>query len=73
MLLSLNHIQFTHPHLYRAFSMLADGERHLNHIIELDRYWERLKQPVRQVILPGERVPKEALISGEYEIGRAHV
>jgi lycopene cyclase CruA len=66
--LSLNHIRQTHPHLFRAFSMLADGERHLNRIIELDRYWEYLKQPVRQVIMAGDTLPKEARISGEYDL-----
>ena len=55
--LSLDQIRLTHPHLYRAFSTLADGEEHLHRINELDRYWERLQQPVRQVILPAETLP----------------
>ena len=68
MSLSLNHIRLTHPNLYRAFSTIEDGERHLHRIIELDRYWECLKQPVRQVIMAGDTLPKEAHISGEYDL-----
>ena len=68
MSLSLNHIRLTHPNLYRVFSTLADGEQHLHRIMELDRYWERLKQPVRQVIMAGDTLPKEARISGEYDL-----
>ncbi|MCX6179889.1 MAG: hypothetical protein NT163_11105 [Chlorobiales bacterium] len=68
MSLLLNQIKETHPHLYKAFSLLADGERHLLHIQELDRYWELLKHPVRQVIFPGSNLPKEAVISGSYDL-----
>ncbi len=65
---SLNHIRITHPCLFRAFSTLPDGERHLHRISELDHYWQRLKQPVRPVILAGDSMPKEARISGEYDL-----
>jgi lycopene cyclase CruA len=68
MSLSLDHIRMTHPYLYRSFSSLADGEQHLDRITELDRYWERLKEPVRQVIMAGETLPKDAVISGEYDL-----
>jgi lycopene cyclase CruA len=68
MSLSLDHIRLTHPHLCKAFSSLADGEQHLHRIIELDQYWERLKQPVRQVIMPGNTLPKDIVISGEYDL-----
>ena len=64
----LNQIKQTHPHLYKAFSTLADGEQHLGRIKELDRYWELLKHPVRQVIMPGSDLPKDAVISGEYDL-----
>ena len=66
--LTLDQIRLTHPHLYQAFSTLADGERHLHSISELDRYWERLKQPVQKVIMAGDSMPKEARISGEYDL-----
>ena len=64
----LNEIKLTHPNLYRSFSLLADGEQHLRGIKELDRYWQLLKQPVRQVILTGDKLPKGAVISGEYDV-----
>ena len=66
--LFLDRIKLTHPHLYGAFSSLPDGEVHLQRINEVDRYWELLKQPVRQVILPGARLPREAVISGDYDL-----
>ncbi|NTW88959.1 MAG: hypothetical protein HGB26_07535, partial [Desulfobulbaceae bacterium] len=66
--LPLDHIRLTHPHLYKAFSTLADAELHLRRIIELDRYWDRLKQPFPQVIMPGEKLPKDAAVSGEYDL-----
>jgi lycopene cyclase CruA len=68
MSLLLNQIKETHPHLYKAFSLLADGEQHLLRIQELDRYWDLLKHPVRQVILPGSQLPEEAVISGSYDL-----
>ena len=68
MSLLLQQIEHTHPYLYKAFSSLKDGERHLLHINELDRYWELLKHPVRQVILPGSQLPTEAVISGKYDL-----
>ncbi len=68
MTLSLDHIRLTHPHLYQAFSLLPDCELHLHRIGELDQYWERLKQPLRQVIMPGDTLPKDIVISGEYDL-----
>ena len=68
MSLLLESIKQSKPHLYRAFSLIEDGEQHLNRIIELDRYWERLKQPVQRVILPSSDLPKDAVISGEYDL-----
>ena len=64
----LKQIKQTHPHLYKAFSALADGEQHLLHIKAVDSYWELLKHPVRQVILSGSDLPKNAVISGEYDL-----
>ncbi|NHQ59303.1 hypothetical protein G9409_01625 [Chlorobium sp. BLA1] len=66
--LSLDQIKLTHPHLHRAFSLLEDGEQHLQRISELDRYWSLVKHPVREVILPAERLPADARISGEYDL-----
>ena len=68
MSLLLNEIKQTHPHLYKAFSALVDGEQHLLHIKAVDSYWELLKHPVRQVILSGSDLPKNAVISGEYDL-----
>ncbi|NTV05651.1 MAG: hypothetical protein HGA59_03975 [Chlorobiaceae bacterium] len=66
--LSLDHIKSSHPHLHRAFSSLVDGALHLHRIIEFDRYWERLRQPVHNVIMPGDTLPENAVISGEYDL-----
>jgi lycopene cyclase CruA len=66
--LSLDQIRLTHPCLYNAFTLLGDGEQHLHRILELDQYWERLKQPVRQVIMAGDRLPKDIVISAEYDL-----
>jgi len=68
MSLLLNQIKLTYPYLYKAFSSLEDGEQHLRRIKEVDRYWELLKHPVRQVIIPGINLPKNAVISGEYDL-----
>ena len=57
--LLLDQIKLTHPNLYQAFSLLADGEQHLRGIMELDRYWQLLKQPVRKVILTGDKLPSQ--------------
>ncbi len=68
MSLSLDSIRHSHPHLYRSFSSLPEGELHLQHIGELDRYWERVSSPPEEVILPADRLAGDAVISGEYDI-----
>jgi len=68
MSLLLESIKQSKPYLYKAFSSIEDGEQHLHNIIELDRYWERLKQPVQKVILPSGDLPKDVVISGEYDL-----
>ncbi len=68
MTLLFDSIKLTHPNLYSAFSSLEDGELHLNRITELDSYWNRLKQPRQPVILPSGKLPKDAVISGEYDL-----
>jgi len=68
MSLLLESIKQTKPHLFRAFSLIEDGDEHLQRIIELDRYWEQLKQPVQRVILPSSDLPENAVISGEYDL-----
>ncbi|MEI6847902.1 MAG: hypothetical protein WCK32_07700 [Chlorobiaceae bacterium] len=68
MSLLLEQIRLSHPFLYKAFSILAEGEKHLERIIELDRYWGLLKHPVREVIMPGGQLPADACISGEYDV-----
>jgi len=66
--LLLESIKQSKPHLYRAFSLIEDGEQHLHRIIDLDCYWDRLKQPVQRVILPYGDLPKDAVISGDYDL-----
>ncbi len=66
--LSLAEIRDTHPALYKAFSSIADGQRHLDHLLEIDRYWEMLKGPLPEVIKPASSLPADATISGEYDL-----
>jgi lycopene cyclase CruA len=66
--MTLAEIRITHPYLYRAFSSLADGELHLRHIEELDRYWEMVNHPARQVIKRGEQLPAAAQITAEFDL-----
>ncbi len=68
MSLLLENIKQSKPYLYKAFSSIENGEQHLHNIIELDRYWERVKQPVQKVILSSSDLPKDAVISGEYDL-----
>ncbi|TLU87905.1 MAG: hypothetical protein FDX21_03590 [Chlorobium sp.] len=64
----LESIKQSKPYLYSAFSSIEDGEQHLQRIIELDRYWERLKQPPQTVIWQSSDLPKDIVISGEYDL-----
>lgn len=68
MSLLLESIKSTHPCLYRAFSSFADGELHLQRIIDLDRSGEHLRKSVQKVILPSGELPNSALIAGEYDL-----
>jgi lycopene cyclase CruA len=66
--LSLEEIKQTHPALYKAFSSIAQGQLHLDHLQEIDNYWEMLRKPVPKVILSGSGLPANARISGEYDL-----
>ncbi|PWW82251.1 hypothetical protein CR164_04355 [Prosthecochloris marina] len=62
-------IRTSHPLVYRYFSKLEDGEKHLRRVIELDRYWEHLQKGVpKEVILPGSSLPDGITLDGEYDI-----
>lgn len=64
----LEQIRSTHPLVYKNFSALPDGERHLRAILAIDRYWENLDLPVPDVILDGSRLPVGVQIEGEFDI-----
>ncbi|TCD48823.1 hypothetical protein [Chlorobium sp. N1] len=64
----LESIRTSHPDLYRAFSALPDGEAHLRSVRELDRYWERLNEPVPEAIVDAPALPPEASIEATYDI-----
>lgn len=68
MSLLLEQIKESHPYLYRAFSSVDQGQLHLDHICDLDRYWTVLKKPVQKVIYPAADLPPDAKISGEYDL-----
>jgi len=65
---SLSQIRTTHPHLFKAFSVLPDGEEHLGRIEELDRYWEQLDHTVPDVVKDGSALPSGAALSSTYDI-----
>jgi len=65
---SLDSIRSSHPHLYGAFSSLPDGEAHFRSVQELDRYWERLQDPLPEVVRDAASLPPGAVISGTYDI-----
>ncbi len=65
----LESVRDTHPLVYKHFSSLPEGEEHLGRVIELDRYWEHIRnEPPADAILPGQSLPPGVTISGEYEI-----
>lgn len=62
-------IKETHPFVYRHFSSLDDGERHLRRILEIDRYWEASgRGKVSPVVLDGSELPPSVAISGDFDI-----
>lgn len=65
---TLDSVRKSHPHLYRAFSALEDGEAHFRSVSELDRYWERLEGPVPEAVVDGAALPPGAKVEGEYDV-----
>jgi len=66
---NLSQIQQSHPLTHKYFSQSAHSEAWLRRIVELDSYWEQIgKQAPAQVIFPGNRLPKEARISDEFDL-----
>ncbi|MBV5326570.1 MAG: lycopene beta-monocyclase CruA [Chlorobium sp.] len=61
-------IKESYPMVYEAFSALPDGERHLRGIMELDRYWEHLHQPVPEVVKPGSELPEGVEVNGDFDL-----
>ena len=64
----LEQIRNTHPLVYKHFSALPDGERHLRTVLSIDRYWENLDLPVPDVIRDGSRLPADARIDEECDM-----
>ncbi|NTU57524.1 MAG: hypothetical protein HGB00_01175 [Chlorobiaceae bacterium] len=64
----LEQIRNTHPLVYSRFSALEDGERHLQAILSIDRYWDALMHPVPDVIRDGSRMPAGTRLSGSFDI-----
>ena len=64
----LEQISNTHPLVYSRFSSLEEGERHLQAILSIDRYWDDLMHPVPDVVRDGSRLPAGAKIEGSYDI-----
>ncbi|MGB8247116.1 MAG: hypothetical protein WCE98_03795 [Chlorobium sp.] len=65
---ALQQIRNSYPLVYKAFSGLDDGERHLQRIMELDRYWEDPSGTASRVIRPGSELPEGAAVSGEFDL-----
>jgi len=64
----LEQIRITHPLVYKNFSALPDGERHLRSVMSIDRYWENLDLPVPEVIRDGAKMPSVGGIEAEFDI-----
>jgi lycopene cyclase CruA len=64
----LEQIAYSHPSVYRALSILDDGERHLQRIMEIDRYWQIPSGRFDAVVKPGSELPAAAVISAEYDL-----
>jgi lycopene cyclase CruA len=64
----LEQIRNTHPLVYKNFSALPEGERHLRSILSIDRYWENLDLPVPDAIREGAKMPSGATIEAEFDI-----
>lgn len=55
--------------VYRYFSELEDGDRHLKRVIELDRYWENIQEKSpNEVVFPGSELPDGMTVNGECDI-----
>ena len=55
--------------VYRYFSELEDGDRHLKRVIELDRYWENIQEKSpNEVVFPGSELPDGVAVNGECDI-----
>lgn len=62
-------IKTSHPLVHRYFSLFEEGEKHLDRIVELDRYWEHVRStPSQDAVLSGDKLPESAAVRGEYDI-----
>jgi len=67
--LGLEQVRQTHPLFYKHFSMLDDGQKHFEQIVEIDHYWEQVNSGVcLDVVFDGGMMPKGVEILGEYDI-----
>ncbi|NTW51863.1 MAG: hypothetical protein HGB22_04680 [Chlorobiaceae bacterium] len=64
----LEQIRNTHPLVYSRFSAMEDGERHLQAILSIDRYWDDLMHPLPGVIRDASRLSPGTRISDSYDI-----
>ncbi len=65
---ALRQIEHSHPLVYKAFSVIPDGERHLQRILEFDRYWDASSETAFPVIRPGSELPVNAVPCGTFDL-----
>lgn len=61
-------VKETHPLVYSHFSALWDGERHLRHLLTIDRYWDDLGEPVPSVIRDGSEMSPATPLSASFDL-----
>ncbi len=67
--MGLEQVRETHPLVYKHFSLIADGQKYFEQILEIDRYWDLANSCVSlDVVFDGEMMPTGVEISGEYDV-----
>lgn len=62
-------VQTLYPRVSEYFGKIRNGNRYLEHILEVDSFWKNFEHsPCRKVVLQGSEMPADACVSDEYDL-----
>ncbi|MBM3163449.1 MAG: hypothetical protein FJZ79_09100 [Chlorobi bacterium] len=67
--MAVDKVRTLYPRVAEYFGKIRNGNRYLEHILEVDSFWQNIEQsPCSKVVLQGSELPEDACIADEYDL-----